>query len=213
MRALLALLLLTLSLPLAGAVASARYEDKPLPAGLGPTGDSRVEPTFGAVASALADRPGEVRCWSRTDWARINGEFVTQGDGTENLNYVSGFYRPGTGRIHLAPIACVGLVALHYKHAQPTSGKLEGTIALGVETLAHESMHMRGFPKESTAECYAEQLVAATARKLGAPPGYATRLQALSWAVIYPSHPARYLSPECRDGGKLDLNARSHAFP
>ena len=93
MRALTALLLLLLGLilPLAG-VAAARYEDKPLPVGLGPTSESRIEPTFGAVASALADRPGEVRCWSRSDWGRINGEFVTHGDGTESLDHVSGFY-------------------------------------------------------------------------------------------------------------------------
>ena len=80
-------------------------------------------------------------------------------------------------------------------------------------TLAHESMHMRGFLNEATAECYAEQLVASTAHKLGASWAYGQRLEALSWEQIYPNHPSQYLSDECRDGGTLDLNAKSHVFP
>jgi hypothetical protein len=212
MRPFLLVVLLALAFPLVGS-GSNRYEDRALPLGLGVTSGSRIEPTFGAVAAALASRSGEVRCWSARDWGRINGEFITYGDGTENLDYVSGFYRPSTVRIHLAPLACAGLVDLRYRHLHPASGKVEGRIALAVATLAHESMHMRGFLNEATAECYAQQLVASTAHKLGASLAYGRRLQELSWTELYPNHPDEYLSAECRDGGKLDLNARSHVFP
>jgi hypothetical protein len=213
MRALLGVSLLALCLPLAAGARTSRYEDRELPLGMGVTSASRIEPFFGKIASSLADKTGELRCWSGSDWARINGEFISMGSGGENLDYVSGFYRPTTNRIHLAPVVCSGLVQLHYQHRHPMSGKAEGKIALAVVTLAHESMHMRGFLNEATAECYAEQLVATTAHKLGASWAYGQRLEALSWQQLYPDHPPQYLSGQCRDGGTLDLNAKSHVFP
>ena len=213
MRALLGVSLLALCLPLAAGARTSLYEDRELPLGLGVTNASRIEPFFGRVAASLADKSGQLRCWSAPDWARINGEFISMGGSEENLDYVSGFYRPTTNRIHLGPTACSGLVQLHYQHRHPSSGRAEGKIALAVVTLAHESMHMRGFLNEATAECYAEQLVASTAHKLGASWAYGQRLEALSWEQIYPNHPSQYLSDECRDGGKLDLNAKSHVFP
>jgi hypothetical protein len=213
MRAFLVVLALALGLPLVATARTGRYEDKPLAPGIGVLSASRIEPNFGKVASSLASKHGEVRCWSALDWARINGEFIAEGGAGENLNYVSGFYRPTTNKIHLGPTVCSGLVALRYQHKQPDGGRAMGKIALAVVTLAHESMHMRGFMAEATAECYAEQLVSSTARKLGASASYAARLEALSWEKIYPNHPPQYLSDECRDGGSLDLNANSTIFP
>jgi len=212
MRALLACALVALIVPTTLA-AVAHYEDKPLPLGIGAVSTSRVEPIFARASASLAGRPAEVRCWSRLDWARINGDFITTGAPGENLDYVEGFYRPSTRRIHLAPGVCGGLVALRYRHQHPTRGGLELNIALGVETLAHESMHLRGYLDEATAECYAQQLVARTAHSLGATWGYGRRLEALSWRVIYPGHPDEYLSGECRDGGRLDLDPVSKQFP
>jgi hypothetical protein len=213
MRVFLVTMIVAALVPLVDASAAGQYEDRTLPVEFGITSASRVEPNFGRIASSLAAHKGELRCWSSTDWARINGEFITEGDGSENLNYVSGFYQPRTNRIHLGPTVCQGLVELRYKHLRPTYGKAEGRVALAVVTLAHESMHMRGFLSESTAECYAEQLVASTAHKLGASWAYGQRLEALSWEKIYPNHPPQYLSDECRDGGKLDLNPKSNVFP
>src|SRR3954453_14664360 len=138
MRTLLVLIAVGLCIPLAGYAGTGGYEARDLPLGMGAARPSRIEPVFGRIASALASKRGEVRCWSPNDWGRINGEFLTHGDGTENLNDVAGFYRPDTSRIHLAPIACAGLVALRYRHEHPTGGKLEGEVALAVDTLAHE---------------------------------------------------------------------------
>jgi hypothetical protein len=213
MRVLLATSVLALVFPVALGARTSRYEDKPLPLGIGPMSSSRIEPIFGKVARALSGKRTEVRCWSKLDWARINGEFITTGGVDENLDYVEGFYRPDTHRIHLAPGVCSGIVRLRYLLQHPTSGGNELEIAFGVETLTHESMHLRGFLDEATAECYAQQLVAKSAHLLGASGAYSRRLEALSWRVIYPNHPPQYLSPECRNDGALDLDPSSDRFP
>jgi hypothetical protein len=51
------------------------------------------------------------------------------------------------------------------------------------------------------------------ARLLGAPAAYADSLAELAWTGLYPYGLAKYHSPECRDGGKLDLDPRSSEWP
>jgi hypothetical protein len=201
-----------LALPALAYARSSFYADKPLPTRAGVTSASRIEPRFGRVASSLADKPAQVRCWSALDWARINGDFLAHGGAHESLDYVSGFYWPPTGRIHLDPTACAGLVDLAYRGLRPDHGRALTRIALAVDTLAHESMHRRGFRSESVAECYAVQLGYQTATALGASSTYASLVARQAWAA-YPAHPAAYLSAECRNGGKLDLSPQRSSWP
>lgn len=203
-------MLLVLCLVPAALAAPRRYEDRPLPTRSGVTSVSRVEPRFGAVATSLAGKRTEVRCWSKADWARINGEALAEGD---SLDYVGGFYLPPGFRIHLAPSICAGLVDLAYRGRRPTDVRSQAKLALAVDTLAHESVHRRGFLDEATTECYAVQLVYRTARALGVPSAYAASLARLNWRVNYPAHPPQYLSGECRNGGRLDLDRSRAAFP
>jgi hypothetical protein len=205
-------LVCVLALPALAHARGALYQDKPLPTRSGATSVSRIEPRFGRVASSLAGKPAQVRCWSALDWARINGDLLAHGGAGESLDFVSGFYRPDTGRIHLDPTACAGLVDLTYRGARPQQGRAFVRIALGVDTLAHESMHRRGFRNEAVTECYAVQLNYQTATALGATRAYATLIGRQSWAR-YPLHPANYLSSECRDGGKLDLSPNRSTWP
>jgi hypothetical protein len=204
--------LCVLAVPTSAYAGVSFYADKPLPMRGGATSASRIEPRFGRVASSLAGKPAQVRCWSALDWARINGELLELGGAGESLDFVSGFYWPRNGRIHLDPTACAGLVDLAYLHRRPTSGRPFARIALGVDTLAHESMHRRGFRTEAVAECYAVQLAYSTATALGADRSYASRIARQAWAT-YRAHPGEYLSGECRDGGKLDLNPRRSSWP
>jgi hypothetical protein len=201
-----------LALPALAYARSSFYADKPLPTRAGVTSASRIEPRFGRVASSLADKPAQVRCWSALDWARINGDLLAHGGAGESLDYVSGFYWPPTGRIHLDPTACAGLVDLAYRGLRPDHGRALTRIALAVDTLAHESMHRRGFRSESVAECYAVQLGYQTATALGASSTYASLVARQAWAA-YPAHPAAYLSAECRNGGKLDLSPQRSSWP
>ena len=212
MRRLALVVVCALALPALAHARSSFYADKPLPTRDGATSVSRVEPRFGRVASSLAGKSAQVRCWSPLDWARINGDLISHGGARESLDYVSGFYWPTNGRIHLDPTACAGLVDLTYRGLRPDRGRVLVRIALAVDTLAHESMHRRGFVNEAVTECYAVQLNYRTATLLGASSSYAYRVAQQSWAA-YPLHPPAYLSTECRNGGKLDLSPKRSTWP
>jgi hypothetical protein len=79
-------------------------------------------------------------------------------------------------------------------------------------TLAHESMHLRGWEDEATAQCYGVQELAFTVERLGGSPaeGVAVADYMLSLQKWLPSD---YQSAECRPGGALDLHPETPEFP
>jgi hypothetical protein len=80
-------------------------------------------------------------------------------------------------------------------------------------TLAHESFHLRGFQDEGVTECYALQNTAFVAERLGVPKQQAQDLQAWLYERGYPNEPTEYQSPQCYDGGPLDLRPQETRFP
>ena len=80
-------------------------------------------------------------------------------------------------------------------------------------TLAHESFHLRGFQDEGVTECYALQNTAFVAERLGVPTQPAKELQAWLFKRGYPNEPTEYQSPQCYDGGPLDLRPQQTLFP
>jgi len=80
-------------------------------------------------------------------------------------------------------------------------------------TLAHEAFHLRGFQDEGVTECYALQNTAFVAERLGVPTQAAQNLQAWLYRRGYPNEPTEYQSPQCHDGGPLDLRPRQTVFP
>jgi hypothetical protein len=86
------------------------------------------------------------------------------------------------------------------------------TTAQAINTLAHESMHLRGFANEAEAQCYAIQHDAWTVMRLGgtSEDGAAVAQYILALQSLLPSE---YQSSECRAGGQLDLHPETPAFP
>jgi hypothetical protein len=84
--------------------------------------------------------------------------------------------------------------------------------AEAINTLAHESMHLRGFVDEAQAQCYAIQEDGWTVVRMGAT---ATQGAAIARFVLalQPGLPDEYQSAECRPGGSLDLWPETPAFP
>jgi hypothetical protein len=80
-------------------------------------------------------------------------------------------------------------------------------------TLAHEAFHLRGFLDEGVTECYALQNTAFVAERLGVPTQAAQNLQAWLYRRGYPNEPTEYQSPQCYDGGPLDLRPQQTLFP
>ena len=186
-------------------------EVRPLPVVGGEATVSRVEPRFGQVASRLAGKRVEVRCWSRADWIRLLREekvFTKHRVDDDTL----GFAGIDGDRVNLAPDVCDGLVALVYRHARPASGAARFRLAAAVVTLAHEPQHSKGVAVEAQAECNAIQLAAETARRLGVEAAYARGLAQLYWEHYDLELPV-YRSPQCRDARAYDLRPDVSSWP
>jgi len=172
---------------------------------------SRIEPRFGRIASRLAGKPIEVRCWSIGDWARLM---------REERSYTHGKLGPATlgfagisgSRVNLGPTVCDGLVDLAYDHARPVDDAGQLMLAAAIVTLSHEPEHSKGIAEEFVAECDAIQLANTTAIRLGASAAYAASLVHAYWRHYGEELPA-YRSADCRKGGALDLGNADSIWP
>ena len=133
------------------------------------------------------------------------------------------FYGASPGReALLAPPVCSmlhrlwegrrpSLACTELGHGQCGQEVLE--LAWAASALAHESYHLGGVRNEAAAECYGLQSTARVARRLHAPPAYAARLGTYTFWNVRPPVDYGYFSPECRDGGTLDLHPASGVWP
>lgn len=186
-------------------------ELRALPVVAGTSTESRIDPTLGRIASDLAGKQVEVRCWSRVDWTRLLREekaYTLHHIGDDTL----GFAGVGGTRDNLAPAVCDSLGELRYQHWLPRAAAAKLLLASAVVTLTHEPQHSKGIAVEARAECYAIQLMRHTAVRLGATPAYAADLQRVYWQHYGQELPA-YRSPQCANGGAYDLDRASPAFP
>jgi hypothetical protein len=76
---------------------------------------------------------------------------------------------------------------------------------LSAHTLTHESFHLRGFPDEGIAECYAMQYDAWTLQRLGMAAGLAQAVSVWYQTTQYPNLPREYHSSSCQPGAALGL--------
>ncbi len=186
-------------------------EVRSLPVIAGEAEQSRLDPRFGRVASALAGKQLEIRCWSDADWRHLTREESSYTHGKLGASTL-GFAGIGGTRVNLGPAVCAGLDDLAYKRAHPTDEGGQLMLAAAVVTLSHEPQRSIGIAEESVAECNAIQLANGTAIKLGASPAYAAALVRTYWRHYGEELPA-YRSSECRKGGKLDLGRADSIWP
>jgi hypothetical protein len=195
-----------------GSLIFLRSDGRALPKRGGLTDESRVEPRFSRVAAALSGVPGTVlRCWSLPDWLSLIAERGAYTGGAVDLR-ADGFVSEGR-RVNLAPRMCERLVRFVYEEERPASRRTKLQLANTVLTLAHETVHVSQGADEAVATCYGLQRMRRAATLLGAPRPYANGLAELAWTGLYPYGLAKYHSPQCHDGGKLDLHPRSSVWP
>jgi hypothetical protein len=182
------------------------------------------EQPLSAVATELAGRPVQVRCQSF--WRALVDVGGNLGDvpfpGAHPASYT-----------HLTRTMCQALTRFRQRHSQPELDCLgffdwsrydgtdpaaaacshrAGDTAEALMTLAHESMHLRGWADEATAQCYGIQEVAFTVEQLGGSPGEGTAVASYMLG-LQRWMPEEYQSGECRPGGQLDLHPETPAFP
>lgn len=186
-------------------------EKQALPRRGGLTETSRVEPRLSRAAGVVAEKDVEVRCWSERDWRRLMVEESAYTRGKVNES-VLGFASAGGARLSLAPSICRDLADLVYRGERTAKEERRLSLALALVTLAHESVHLAGIADEATAECHGIQRTETVAVALGVKRTLAEELTQLYWSR-YDRIPAVYRSPECRDGGELDLRVATNEFP
>jgi hypothetical protein len=185
---------------------------------------AEMEHRLSAVASELAGRPVHVKCQG------LIGELVDVYDRTGEVQVTDGHLSDTT---HLTRKTCGSLNAFESASTHPRldcvqtidwtridAGTVLETLCArhvqstvnAITTLAHESMHLRGWISESQAQCYAVQEVAWTVVRLGGTPDEGAAVARLALAE-QPAMPSDYQSSECRAGGALDLHPETAAFP
>ena len=163
-------------------------------------GDARVAAVerFSDEASRIAGKPVQIRCDESRDYVG----FVQHSDGVALV---------GGDRAYLTPEICHDLYRLAF------DGENRGNpTGRAVAVLAHESWHLQGVSDEGTTECYALQSGVELGTRLGLSEERARQLmrQQLTENALRGAGSSEYrVSPECRDGGPLDLRPADDSFP
>jgi hypothetical protein len=153
---------------------------------------------FSAEASRIAGKPVTIRC----DDA---GEYVGA------VQHADGVAVVGGELAYLAPARCHDLYRLAFEGETRSS-----QTARALAVLAHEAWHLRGVRDEGATECYALQSGVELGRRLGLSDDSAQRLmrQQLAENSLRTGGSLEYrVPPDCRDGGRLDLDPSTKSFP
>jgi hypothetical protein len=178
------------------------------------------ERQLGVVATELAGRPVGVHCQSLwSDLLSIRSDLgEVRVDANGRLADETGLRRTTCLRLgdlvddHLAQLDC--LVSVDWSRADwadPCIARV-GHLAHLAGTLAHESMHLRGFLDEATAQCYAVQETALATVLLGGSRELGEALARFE-LMATTGMPSEYQSSGCRPGGTLDLHPETPEFP
>jgi hypothetical protein len=168
---------------------------------------SVVEDRLGEGILAVSGFDSNVRCWTRPGWRRLA---AIHGVRPDELAGVADIFAL---EIHLHPFVCERLEAL-LAGEQPQVGPEALLTAGALVTLAHEGMHLTAVgSNEAAAECRAMQNADEVAERLGVDVEYGSRLALIYWEELYRPDDPVYGSPECRDGGSLDINPDTSLWP
>ncbi|MFO7571103.1 MAG: hypothetical protein R6W48_00685 [Gaiellaceae bacterium] len=157
-----------------------------------------AEARFSEEASLIAEKRVSIRC----DESRAHVGVVQRAEGIAQVGGTLAF---------LTPERCYDLYRLAFR-GDITSSRT----ALAISVLAHEAWHLRGVRDEGVTECYALQSGVGLGKRLGLSEETARQMmrQQLTENALRGLGSAEYrVPPECRDGGRLDLEPDSGRFP
>jgi hypothetical protein len=161
--------------------------------------DTRARATerFSAEAARIAGHAVTIRCDE-------SGEIVGV------IQHTDGVAQVGGRLAYLAPDRCYDLYRLAFEDDVRFS-----QTARAVAVLAHEAWHLAGVRDEGTTECYALQSGVELGQRLGLDEDTARRMmrQQLVENAGRGAASEYVVGPDCRDGGDLDRNPGSSAFP
>ncbi len=167
---------------------------------------------FSELARSIAGREVKVYCWPVAGWAPFAEHYaILRADDEISLRSVSDTTE---NRIDLEPGVCGALRGYVRRYRPPALSNENFELAQALVILAHEAERLRSpSTSEVEAECYAVQHVRPFMRAAEYDLDYQTEIALQAWQLHYTQLPAFHRTPECRNGGPLDLHPGSDAWP
>lgn len=167
---------------------------------------SRVDPLFSRVVSRLSRREAQVHCWSQADWAKRAAEWAARWPQLGELGPWRAYSFAHSATVHLSPAICALLHAFVPLDLPVSRSARPYALAWAVQALAHESVHLRGIASEVKADCFGMQSIDEAMLELGRSRSEGRYLASAYWKYWYQAHGPDIRSPDCRNGGRLDLS-------
>jgi len=163
------------------------------------------------ASSSVGLRP-DVYCWQPAGWEPFFEQYAIVRGGEETS--LKGIAVSARNRIDLDPGVCAAL-RWYLGRLRPASLSYENfEMAQGLMVLTHQAEHIKApSASEIEVECYAVQHVRPLVRAAGWGAKYASELALQAWELSYRQLPPQFRSRACRDGGPLDRNPGSSAWP
>ena len=163
------------------------------------------------AGSSVGVRP-DVYCWQPAGWAPFIEQYAIVRGGEETS--LKGIADSARNRIDLDPGVCAGL-RWYLRRIRPTSLSYENfEMAQALMVVTHQAEHLKApTASEAEVECYAVQHVRPLDPRSRLGSGVRGRVGASGVGTVVPGLPPAFRSPACRDGGPLDRNPRSSAWP
>lgn len=163
------------------------------------------------VQSSVGVR-ADVYCWQPEGWASFFEQFAIVRGGLETS--LKGIADTERSRIDLDPAVC-GSLGWYLRRARPHALSYENfEMAEALVVLTHQAEQLKApSTSEAEIECSAIQHVRPLARAAGWEDAFANELALQAWQLGYQRLPPELRAPGCRDGGPLDRNPSSTAWP
>ena len=161
--------------------------------------------------SSVGVRP-DVYCWQPAGWTPFSEQYAIVRGGEETS--LKGIADSVGNRIDLDPGVCAAL-QFYLRRMRPASLSYENfEMAQALMVVTHEAEHLKApSASEAEVECSALQHVRPLIRAAGWDAAYAAELALQAWELSYQQLPPAFRTPACRNGGRLDRNPRSSAWP
>jgi hypothetical protein len=167
---------------------------------------------FSALARSITGSDAKVSCWSPLGWAQFFEHYaLLRGDDEISLRGVADLT---DRRIDVEPGVCAGLQRHVARNRPPELSGENLRLARALIVLAHHAGHLESpSASEPELECHAVQQVRPLMLERGWDPDYVREIALQAWQLHYTQLPPQARTPECRDGGPLDRNPASDAWP
>lgn len=171
----------------------------------------RHRPALSEIVNSSVGVDAKVYCWQPASWASLFEHYAIVRGGEEAS--LEGIADPARDRIDLAPGVCATLdnYLQGIRPLELSNENLE--LAQSLIVLTHQAEHLKEpSAPETEIECYATQHVRPLVRAVWGP-ALAEEIALHGWEIVYPELPPQFRTKACRDGGPLDQDPRSNAWP